>query len=63
MRQLPYIVECKSSYPFFEPIAAFNVDSIALAYASDCAKTNPQFVYRVTKSKKVLGEFNVRRVA
>lgn len=52
--QLPYVVECKSSYPFFEAIAAFNVESVALAYAFDCAKTNPFFKYRVVKNKKVL---------
>ena len=44
---LPYVVECKSSYPFFEPIAAFNVESIAKHYADDCHATNPQFTYRV----------------
>lgn len=45
----PYVVECKSTYPFFETIAAFNVDSVAEAYARDCRETNPQFVYRVVK--------------
>lgn len=46
---LPYVVECKSSYPFFEPIAAFNVESVAQSYAAECAAVNPQFVYRVVK--------------
>ena len=55
MSKLPYIVECKSIFPFFEPIAAFNVDSVAFHYARDCVETNPLFTYRVTKSKKVLG--------
>lgn len=44
---LPYVVECKSSYPFWEPIAAFNVDQVAERYAADCKCTNPQFQYRV----------------
>jgi len=52
--KLPYVVECKSSYPFFETIAAFNCKSVALSYASECFTSNPSFVYRVTKSKKVL---------
>ena len=51
---LSFVVECKSSYPFFEKIAAFNVDSIAIDYAQDCAKTNPTFKYRVTKGKTIL---------
>lgn len=51
--ETPYKVECKSSYPFFEVIAAFNDFSIAFAYAKDCAKTNPMFKYRVTVRKVV----------
>jgi hypothetical protein len=48
---LPYVVECKSSYPFYEPIAAFNVESAAQWYAKECAETNGTmgFVYRVVK--------------
>jgi hypothetical protein len=47
MTKLPYSVECKSTYPFFERIAAFDVGRVALAYAEECASTNPQFEYRV----------------
>lgn len=55
MTKLPYVVECKSGYPFFEPIAAFNVDSVAQRYAEDCAKAmSPLYTYRVVKSKKVV---------
>ncbi len=56
--KLPYKVECKSSYPFFETIAAFDCESPALAYAADCAATaknrNLSFEYRVTKRGKVV---------
>ena len=52
--QLPYKVECKSSYPFFETIAAFNYDDVAFGYADSCAEVNPSFEYRVTKRGKVL---------
>ena len=48
-RKLQYVVECKSTYPFFEEIAAFNVNEVALHYARECAETNPQYVYRVVK--------------
>lgn len=46
---LPYVVECKSTYPFFETIAAFNVECAAHRYAAECSATNPQFEYRVVK--------------
>jgi hypothetical protein len=52
--QLPYVVECKSLYAFFEPIAAFNHDKIAINYAVDCHIANPQYQYRVVKRKLVL---------
>jgi hypothetical protein len=54
MNALPYVVECKSSYPFYEKIAAFNVERIAIQYASDCAIAHPTFSYRVTKRGKVI---------
>lgn len=41
----------------FETTAAFNVESIAVAYAEDCAKTNPSYQYRVRKGKKVTAFF------
>jgi hypothetical protein len=52
--KLPYVVECKSTYPFFEPIAAFKVAEVAVAYAKVCKETNPMFRYRVCKGKKIL---------
>lgn len=51
--QLPYSVECKSSRPFFERIAAFDIAHAARAYADECATTNPQFEYRVMCRGKV----------
>lgn len=53
--KLPYVVECKSLYPFFEAIAAFDVQGVAEHYAIECRKTNPKYEYRVVKNKKVLG--------
>lgn len=50
-RKLPYVVECKSIYPFFEEIAAFDVDSVAHKYAADCAAENTQYAYRVVKKR------------
>jgi hypothetical protein len=44
---LHYVVQCKSLYVFYEDIAAFNVESIAVEYASECGKANPQWQYRV----------------
>lgn len=54
MTKLPYVVECQSFYVWFEPIAAFNDDRVAIGYAKDCAKVNPTFKYKVVKGKKVL---------
>lgn len=54
MANLPYKVQCKSSYPFFEVIAAFDCKPPALAYALDCAKTNPAYKYKVLKGKEVV---------
>lgn len=56
MTKLPYKVECKSSYPFFETIAAFDVEQAAKGYASECSLVNNSFTYRVSKGKKVLFE-------
>lgn len=47
MMKLPYRVECKSSYPFFETIAAFDCRPPAETYAMKCRETNPNFEYRV----------------
>lgn len=45
---LPFVVECKSTYPFFETIAAFNVRQAADAYVRECGQTNPGYTYRVS---------------
>ncbi len=58
--QLPYSVECKSSYPFFERIAAFDIAHAARAYADECATTNPQFEYRVMYRGKVHQDYPKR---
>lgn len=51
---LPFAVYCKSTYPFFERIAAFNVDSAAGHYALECARCHPEFSYEVRKGRKVM---------
>ena len=45
--KVPFAVECRSTYPFFEMIAAFNVEVIARRYVEDCQQANPKFEYRV----------------
>lgn len=64
-KALPFIVECRSFYTFFEPIAAFNVESAALAYAFECQEGSPSFKYRVRKGSRILGsnEHGVRAAA
>jgi hypothetical protein len=54
--KLPYVVECKSTYPFFETIAAFNVDIAAMSYALDCKLANPSLEYRVMKNGKPISD-------
>lgn len=44
---VPFYVECKSTYPFFEVMAAFNSEVVARRYAEDCHAANPKFEYRV----------------
>lgn len=61
MSKLPYRVECKSLYPFFEVIAAFDCDRAAFAYASQCAATNLKFDYQVIKGRKILANANACR--
>jgi len=52
---VPFRVECKwPNRSYFEVIAAFNSDRIAMAYATDCQVTNKAFAYRVTKRSRVL---------
>lgn len=48
-KELPYVVQCKGMAPYFENIAAFNVDSVAKWYADECRKVNRQFEYRVAQ--------------
>jgi hypothetical protein len=45
--KLPFQVECKSIFAFFEPIAAFDHIKVAHRYAQDCLQTNPKFEYRL----------------
>ena len=54
MTKLPYLVECQSTYPFFETIAGFDIEAAATRYASECAETNPNFHYRVRKGSKTI---------
>jgi hypothetical protein len=55
--KLPYVIECKSTLPFFEVIAGFNCEPPARRYAQACAKGGPQNEYRVVKNRKVLVTF------
>lgn len=48
--KLPYIVECRFGRPFFEVIAAFNCESAAKGYATDCQVANEALDYRVVKA-------------
>lgn len=45
--QVPFTVECKSIYVFFEVVAAFNSEVVARRYAEDCQRANPKYEYRV----------------
>lgn len=54
--KLLYRVECKSTHPFYEVIAAFNCAAAARFYAADCEAANPGFAYRVTRANKPLFE-------
>jgi hypothetical protein len=56
MAKLPYKVECKSSYPFYELIAAFDCEQAA--YADDCYNANPKYSYHVVKGKKLLAFYH-----
>lgn len=57
MTALPYRVECKSTYVFFELIAAFNIQSAAESYAEGCAADRPKFTYRVKKGKLLIRQW------
>jgi hypothetical protein len=53
LKACPYRVECKwPSNSFFEIIAAFDSQTVALNYARDCAAANPPFRYRVIGPKE-----------
>ena len=58
MSKLPYRVECKSLFPFFELIAAFDHERAAFAYASQCAANNLKFEYQVRKGRRILVNAN-----
>lgn len=55
---LLYRVECKSLYPFYELIAAFDIQQAAENYAVSCATANPVYEYRVIKGRRVLRDAN-----
>ena len=59
MSKLPYKVECKSTYPFFELIAAFNVEQAAVGYAGECALANADtaYEYRVKCGRRIVQEW------
>lgn len=57
MTKLPYRVECKSSYPFYELIAAFDCENAAVGYAGECALTNLKYSYRVKRGRAVVQHF------
>lgn len=58
MLGLPYKVECKSTYAFYELIAAFDCDKAAEAYAVQCAAANPRYDYRVVKGRRIIRNAN-----
>lgn len=57
MRPLAYKIECRSTRPFYELIAAFDCEAPALAYAGECALTNNANSYRVKRGRKIIQEF------
>jgi hypothetical protein len=57
MTSLPYKVECKSSRPFYELIAAFDCQQAAEGYAGECALVNLAHSYEVKRGRKVLRHF------
>lgn len=56
---LPYRVECRDvGLPYFEAIAAFDVDVAAFSYARNCSRgALAGAAYRVTCRGKVLRDF------
>lgn len=57
MADLPYKVECKSSRPYYELIAAFDCEAAAVDYAGECALTNMRNSYVVKKGRIVVRQF------
>jgi hypothetical protein len=52
-KQLPFVVAVRrAGQHFFEPIAAFNVDRVAIRYAEECRKSNGMCAYSVTDHQK-----------
>lgn len=50
--ELKWTVLCKPfGQHFFEPIAAFNNETVAIAYAHTCRKVNRKNTYRVCERK------------
>jgi hypothetical protein len=53
MAKLPYKVECKSMFAFYEVIAAFDCEPAAKRYVEACEEgaraTNSTYLYRVVK--------------
>lgn len=54
MTRLLYKIECKSTLPYFETIAAFDCYEAAACYAKRCAKLNPDYCYVVKNNNKIL---------
>lgn len=52
MKELPWVVECKSFNKFFEPIAAFNVRIAAHWYMRQCENNTKMFEYRIVERKE-----------
>lgn len=58
MTKLPYKVECRSTLPYFETIAAFDCYSAAIDYVETCAKAHPSWQYAMKKNNKTIASFS-----
>lgn len=47
LKNLAHAVLCKSTYPFFETIAAFDCEPAADIYMRACRSANPRYEYKV----------------
>ena len=61
MAKLPYQVQCKSTYPFFETIAAFDCQQAAFAYAVECATVNLKFDYQMVRGRRIMANADACR--